>query len=134
MAVLGFSHLNVRTPDFARTLAFLRDALGMEAAPPPRLDATDKAAWIYDSNGGALLHLASAEILYSPTEILPQVAPRGSGAIHHVAFSCSDYASMRARLINAAVDFRENEPETGVRQIFVEDPTGIMFELNFQES
>jgi hypothetical protein len=41
---------------------------------------------------------------------------------------------MRARLIALDLSFRENHnPETGVRQIFVRDPTDILLELNFSE-
>jgi hypothetical protein len=39
---------------------------------------------------------------------------------------------MRARLIALDLSFRENHlPKTGVRQLFVRDPSDILFELNF---
>jgi catechol 2,3-dioxygenase-like lactoylglutathione lyase family enzyme len=134
MAVLGFNHLNVRTPDFKRTVAFLRDALGMKVSPLPERDSIEKAAWVYDESGAPMLHLASADVPYSPTEVLPAEPPRGSGAIHHVALSCTDFETMRGRLIALDLSFRENHnPETGVRQIFVRDPTDILLELNFSE-
>jgi catechol 2,3-dioxygenase-like lactoylglutathione lyase family enzyme len=134
MPVLGFNHLNVRTPDFKRTVDFLREALGMRVSPVPERDSIEKAAWIYDDSGTPVLHLASADIPYSPTEILSAEAPRGSGAIHHVAFSCADFEAMRARLTALDLEFRENHiPKTGVRQIFVRDPTDILFELNFSK-
>jgi catechol 2,3-dioxygenase-like lactoylglutathione lyase family enzyme len=133
MAVLGFNHLNIRTPDFKRTVDFLRDVLGMKVSPLPGRDSIDEAAWVYDESGVPMLHLASSEIPYSPTEILPTEPPRGSGAIHHVALSCNDFEAMRNRLTQREVSFRENHnPSTGVRQIFVRDPTDILFELNFR--
>jgi catechol 2,3-dioxygenase-like lactoylglutathione lyase family enzyme len=131
MPVLGLNHINVRTPDFRLTVEFLRDALGMAATAVPGHDRIDKAAWLHDASGMPVLHLASADTAYSASEILPAVPPRGSGAIHHVALSCANYEAMRQRLAALDLCFRENVPEPGVRQIFVEDPTGITFELNF---
>jgi len=132
MPVLGFNHINIRTPDFRHTVEFFRDALGMLVTPVPGRDSVDRAAWIYDSSHTPLVHLASADIPYSPTEVLPEDPPRGSGAIHHFALTCSDYTGMRARLIELDIDFRENyHARTGLRQIFVRDPSDITFELNF---
>jgi catechol 2,3-dioxygenase-like lactoylglutathione lyase family enzyme len=134
MPVLGFNHLNIRTPDFKRTVEFLRDALGMRVSPLPESDSIEKTAWIYDDSGAPVLHLASADLRYSPTEVLPAEPPRGSGAVHHVALSCADFEAMRARLTALDISFRENHfPKTGVRQIFVRDPTDILLELNFRE-
>lgn len=132
MSVLGVNHLNIRTPDFTRTVAFLRDALGMKVTPRPESDSIERVAWVYDASGAPLLHLASADVPYSPTEVLPAPPPRGSGAIHHVALACSDFEAMRSRLVALDIGFRESYvPETGVRQIFVRDPTDILVELNF---
>lgn len=134
MAVLGLNHINVRTPDFKRTVEFLRDALGMKVTPVPEVPSMQNVAWIYDDTGAPVLHLASAEVRYSPTEVLPAEAPRGSGAIHHIALSCADFAGMRARLSALDISFRErDDPGTAVRQLFVRDPTGILLELNFRE-
>jgi catechol 2,3-dioxygenase-like lactoylglutathione lyase family enzyme len=134
MPVLGFNHLNVRTPDFKRTVDFLREALGMRVSAVPQFESNEKAAWVYDDSGAPVLHLASAEVRYSPTEVLPAEPPRGSGAIHHVALSCSDFDGMRARLVALNFNFRESHnPKTGVRQIFVQDPTDILIELNFNK-
>jgi catechol 2,3-dioxygenase-like lactoylglutathione lyase family enzyme len=135
MTVLGLNHLNVRTPDFKRTVDFLRDALGMRVSAVPGFESIDKAAWIYDDAGVPVMHLASADVAYSPTEVLPAEPPRGSGAIHHVALTCTDFDGTRARLNALAVSFRENHiPKMGLRQIFVKDPTDILFELNFSDA
>ena len=134
MPVLGLNHVNVRTPDFSLTVAFLRDALGMAVTAVPGHDAIEKAAWLYDATGAPVLHLAAADVAYSPDEVLPADPPRGSGAIQHVALSCADFEVMRDRLTALNLSFRENIPEPGVRQIFVRDPSDITFELNFQEA
>ena len=123
MPVLGLNHLNIRTPEFKRTVEFLRDALGMNVSPVPECDSIEQAAWIHDDSGMPVLHLARAEVPYSPTEVLPDEAPRGSGAIHHLALSCADFEAMRSRLTALSLSFRENHiPKAGIRQIFVRIP------------
>src|SRR5271155_4687634 len=101
MPVLGLNHLNVRTPDFRRTVEFLRDALGMKVSPVPKHDSIEKAVWVHDDSGVPVLHLASADVPYSPTEVLPAEPPRGSGAIHHVALSCTDFEGTRGSAYRA---------------------------------
>lgn len=133
MPILGVNHLNIRTPDFISTIEFLRNALGMVVSTVPGFDTTEKAAWAYDDAGVPILHLARADVAYSPSEVLPAESPRGSGAIHHVAISCTDFEAMKARLVAFGASFREGTPEPGVRQIFVRDPTDIRIELNFRE-
>ena len=133
MPVLGLNHINVRTPDFNQTVEFLRDALGMAVTAVPGHDVIEKAAWVYDASGAPVLHLARSDVAYSSNEVLPAEPPRGSGAIHHLALSCADFEGMRDRLTALNISFRENIPEAGVRQLFVQDPTGITLELNFQE-
>jgi catechol 2,3-dioxygenase-like lactoylglutathione lyase family enzyme len=134
MPVLGLNHVNVRTPDFMRTVEFLRDALGMTVTAVPEHESNHKAAWAYDHSGVPVLHLASADVAYSPDEVLPAEPPRGSGAVHHIALTCAGFEDMRARLAALSVSFRENHmAEAGVRQLFVKDPTGILLELNFRE-
>jgi catechol 2,3-dioxygenase-like lactoylglutathione lyase family enzyme len=134
MPVLGLNHVNIRTPEFKRTVEFLRETLGMTVSPVPNAVSIEKAAWLCDHTGQPILHLASADVPYSPTERLPAVAPRGSGAIQHIALSCSDFNGTRARLAALNISFRESAiPEAGIRQIFVRDPTDIVLELSFSE-
>ncbi len=132
MPVYGFNHVNIRTPEFRRTLGFFTEALGMSVAVVPGLASAEKAAWILDEDGTALFHVASADVAYSPSEVLPDPPLRASGAIHHVALTCTDLVAMRDRLRHLGLTFRENSPDQGVRQIFVTDPSGITFELNFR--
>ena len=134
MPVLGLDHVNIRTPEYARTLDFLQSVLGLQVTAVPGRDSTDRAAWAHDANGLPIFHLARSDVAYSADEQLPEPAPRGSGAIHHLALSCSDYEGTRRRLESCAIAFRENFPAEGVKQLFVEDPSGITFELNFRET
>jgi catechol 2,3-dioxygenase-like lactoylglutathione lyase family enzyme len=133
MPIQGFNHLNIRTPEFERTISFFTEALGMSLSPVPGLISTERAAWILDTTGSALFHVARADVAYSQDEVLPNPPLRNSGAIHHVALTCTDLADMRERLQRLGIKSRENSPAPGVRQIFVIDPSGITFELNFLE-
>lgn len=134
MPVIGLNHINIRTPDYAETIAFMRSVLGMTVMPVPGRSATDRAAWVCDANGSPIIHIARADVAYNSEETLPKPAPRGSGAVHHLALSCSDYMGMKKQLELSDVHFRENSPAEGVKQLFVLDPTGITFELSFQET
>jgi catechol 2,3-dioxygenase-like lactoylglutathione lyase family enzyme len=133
MTVQGFNHLNIRTPEFGRTISFFTEALGMSLSVVPGLTSTERAAWILDANGTALFHVARADVAYSQGEVLPDPPLRNSGAIHHVALTCTDLGDMRERLRRLSIKARENSPAPGVRQLFVIDPSGITFELNFRE-
>lgn len=50
-----------------------------------------------------------------------------------MALTCTDIEAMRAKLRALNLEFRENNPEKGVRQIFVKDPSDITLELNFRD-
>jgi len=57
----------------------------------------------------------------------------GMGTFDHVAFTCADFESMRARLEKLGVKYRVADvPLTRQRQIFARDPAGNGVELNFE--
>jgi catechol 2,3-dioxygenase-like lactoylglutathione lyase family enzyme len=132
MPVEALDHVNIRTGDVARTIGFFRDALRMEVVPPPGRTATDEAAWVLDDKGSAVVHIGSLASAY-PTdsgEIHPP--PAGSGAVHHVALNCSGYDEMKRRLAELGFEMVANEmTEIGLRQLFITETNGILFELNF---
>ena len=56
----------------------------------------------------------------------------GTGAVDHVAFFATGLAEMLARLQAAGVPCRERAvPGLGLHQVFVDDPNGVVVELNF---
>lgn len=132
MAVLGIDHINIRTPDPARTIAFFRDCLSMKVGPAPGGTSTENGAWVFDANGVAIVHIANASIAYPSDDKLPFKESRGSGALHHVALSCSGFDETLRRVHAFGSQFYENHmPERKLRQIFVAEANGILFELNF---
>lgn len=134
MPVFGLEHVNIRTADLQGTLAFFRDVLSMDVRPPPGRTSVEDGAWVYDANGMAVVHVASSAIAYPSDAKLPFEPGRGSGSLHHVALKCSNFDETLARLRKLGVECFENHlPAYKLRQIFVSDPNGILFELNFAD-
>jgi catechol 2,3-dioxygenase-like lactoylglutathione lyase family enzyme len=61
------------------------------------------------------------------------VAPGAeTGAIHHVALRCANFAAVLARLDARGAEYRVNDvPSIGLKQIFTADPNNVLLELNF---
>jgi catechol 2,3-dioxygenase-like lactoylglutathione lyase family enzyme len=133
--VLALDHVNIRTRDPAATMAFFRDVLDMKLALPVGTDSADQGGWVLDEAGAAIVHVASADQVFPGDHLKPFTPQRGSGAIDHVALRCSGYDEIKARLTAMQVPFWENHVvRARLRQIFVEEPTGITLELGFPES
>jgi catechol 2,3-dioxygenase-like lactoylglutathione lyase family enzyme len=134
MAVLGLDHVNVRSTDPAGTAAFFRDVLGMRVGPPlGRSDMAGPGGWVYDSEDRAVVHIGGADSPYPQDAERPFTPAHGSGAVHHVALSCSDFEGTKAQLQARQIEFRESDlSRFGLRQLFVAEPNGILLELNFR--
>lgn len=133
MIVEALDHVNLRTPDVTGTAAFFADLLELTIQPSPGTDDPEKALWICDGAGRAIVHLARPDIAY-PWEPAEGVAPAppGTGRLHHVALRCAGYEGLRERLVARGVAFHANDiPQIGLRQLFVTDPNGVLLELNF---
>ncbi len=56
----------------------------------------------------------------------------GSAAVDHLAFLATNLPDMHRRLDEAGCVFRERTvPSLGLHQVFVEDPSGVIIELNY---
>ena len=133
MTVLALDHVNLRTADPASTLRFFREALLMKVAGPMGRPASDQGGWVYDSRDLPVVHIGSADSPYPTDAEMPFVPARGGGAVHHVALACADYDGVRERLQRLELEFRESDlSQFGLRQIFVQEPNGVLFELNFR--
>jgi catechol 2,3-dioxygenase-like lactoylglutathione lyase family enzyme len=132
MAIRNIDHVNIRTRSVAETVRFYVDCLGMKATPTPVSEDMNESAWLCDEGVRAAIHVGSAAIRYAADETAPAETAEGSGKLHHVAFECSDYAAMVARLEARKQRFDVGGiPEIKLRQLFVRDPNGILIELNF---
>jgi hypothetical protein len=84
---------------------------------------------MYDDHGRAIVHINSLDC---PRTYEREVTPGPTGALHHVALSCTGYEVMLARLQNRGLDCQLNEVAAiRLRQIFTLDPNGVLLELNF---
>jgi catechol 2,3-dioxygenase-like lactoylglutathione lyase family enzyme len=129
MHVEALDHINIVTDDLDRAEAFYRDLLSLERrdAPPPLTHAT--ARWMHDADGRAILHLNSLD---SPRHFDRDMAPRPTGALHHVALRCTGHDDTLARIEAMGLEHRCNHVAAiGLRQIFVADPDQVLLELNF---
>lgn len=130
MKVESLDHVNIITDDIDSAAHFYVAVFGLERrnAPPPL--TPQMVQWMYDASGRAIIHLN--------TQLAPKAyerhTPSGAvtGAVHHVALRCTGHAEMAARLTEHGLDHRHNHVESiGLHQIFVQDPNGVLFELNF---
>jgi catechol 2,3-dioxygenase-like lactoylglutathione lyase family enzyme len=112
-------HINIATEKLAQTRDFFVEVLGFEEGPRP--DFGVPGYWLY-AGGRAIVHLQLARG--------PVSASRES-ALNHAAFEVSDLDALAARLDKRGVAYRMNQsPGAPVRQIFLEDPNGVLLELN----
>lgn len=133
MPIVGIDHVNIRTSDPARAIAFYRDVLGLAAASPPGHDDLARGGWMLDAAGHAAIHIGHAALPYPSDGAVPWQGG-GEGSIHHVALACTDRPAFTARLRAAGIAWTENRvPQIGLTQLFVRDPDGVLLELNFDE-
>ena len=144
MAVRRLDHCNVLTPDLAATVAFYTELLEMKVGPPPSGDI-GRTAWIYDDEGTAILHVQSVDPsqpevkfgdirrrLGNLIDRLDMDRLKDTGSIEHVALQCTGYDRLKKRCEDRGTTVRTNLVQrTGVRQIFIRDPNGVILALNF---
>jgi catechol 2,3-dioxygenase-like lactoylglutathione lyase family enzyme len=136
MPINTLDHYSIRTADLAATRSFFVDVMGFEVGPRP--DFPFPGVWLYQG-GIAVVHVIGID----PTDsagLQDYLGDRsateeaGSGMIDHVAFAATDIDAVRSRISAAGMEFRERQvPAMQLRQLFVNDPSGITIELNFNE-
>src|ERR1700748_29738 len=116
-------HFNIRTRQLADTVRFYEDVMGLEKGPRPNF--AFPGAWMY-SEGKAVVHIVDI----SKTE---EAQKPGSGVVHHVAFASQCGCGMMKRLQSKGMAFDSRQvPGGDLWQIFVDDPNGVMIELNYE--
>ena len=101
----------------------LIDILGLEKGARPNF--AFPGAWMY-SEGKAVVHLVDISKTDEPQK-------PDSGVVHHVAFASTGFAGMQQRLKSKAMEFDSRQvPGGDLWQIFVDDPNGVMIELNYE--
>ena len=117
-------HLTVKTLDLAATEKFYTEVLQMKSAPRP--DLGFPGLWM-DFNGTQVHILAGKAALNAEGQFTA-----GSGALDHVALSANNFDKMKKVVAEFGCEFRENNIQhADLWQIFVKDPSDVVFELNF---
>jgi catechol 2,3-dioxygenase-like lactoylglutathione lyase family enzyme len=123
MSVGVLDHFNIRTRNLADTVHFYEDVLGLEKGPRPNF--AFPGAWMY-SEGKAVVHLVDISGTSEPQKA-------DSGVVHHVAFASRGFDDMKQRLKAKDMRFEARQVPGGeLWQIFVDDPNGVMIELNYE--
>ena len=131
--VRTLDHVNILTGDVERTTAFMTSVLGLEDGPRPPFGTPGH--WLY-RNGTAVVHVSDArnkEVTHALDASRGDAAKGGArGIVDHVAFRCSGYRATLDRLRSLGIPFHEGTvPGTGDRQVFVDGPDDVSFELIF---
>lgn len=137
--MLTLNHFSIRTADLEASRAFYADVLGLSVGPRP--DFAFPGLWMYRGDhadvANAAVHLIGidrndAQGLKRYLGDRDEAALAGSGAVDHIAFFADGLAAMRGHLRSLGVAYRERTtPSIGLHQLFVDDPNGIVIELNY---
>jgi catechol 2,3-dioxygenase-like lactoylglutathione lyase family enzyme len=123
MSVGVLDHFNIRTRDLGATVHFYQDIMGLEKGPRPNF--AFPGAWMY-SEGKAVVHIVDISKTDEPQK-------PDSGVVHHVAFVSTGFDGMKQRLSSKGMPFDARQVPGGeLWQIFVNDPNGVMIELNYE--
>ncbi len=136
---LTLNHYSIRTTDLAACDRFYCGLLGLQAGPRPPFPFP--GLWLYSGDtrvwANAVVHIIGLD-LNDPEGLKQYLGDRdtsslhGSGAVDHVAFFATGLADTLARLRESGVELRERTvPLLGLHQVFVDDPNGVVVELNF---
>lgn len=134
MPVSRLDHFSIRTARLAETERFYTEVLGLTVGPRPPFDFP--GVWLYQDNV-AVVHVigidpSDASGLKDYLGDKGMDSAPGTGTIDHVAFVGTDVAALRDRFRAAGVPFRDRlVPALNLEQVFLEDPNGVMIELNF---
>jgi catechol 2,3-dioxygenase-like lactoylglutathione lyase family enzyme len=131
---LSLDHVSIRTSDLEACGRFYADVLGLTVGPRPEFPFP--GVWLY-AGATAVVHVigsdpANAGGLDGYLGRRDGTALHGSGVVDHVAFRCTGLAQMRERLAVLGIPARERTvPGLGLHQLFLEDPDGVVIELNY---
>jgi catechol 2,3-dioxygenase-like lactoylglutathione lyase family enzyme len=111
-------HVNLRTTDLERTIAFYTEAIGLKTGWRP--DFGFQGAWLYDGARPAV-HL----------NLVGKAGRNDDVSVDHVAFAFDALDPVLANLdrLNLRYTRPRLVPGTEIRQCFTEDPNGVTVEL-----
>lgn len=121
----SLAHVNIRTANLERSVAFYRDVLGLSPGPAATRQGSADHVWMSDEHGQPCIHLQRTSFA---AEDLGEIA-----GMHHLALACSDPDGWRQKLSDLGVDFQEAEfTAARVVQFNLLDPNSVRIELLFE--
>ena len=121
----SLAHVNIRTSDLEKSVAFYRDVLGLTPGPAATRPGSADHVWMTDGQGNPCIHLQR-------TTAGAQDNGEHAG-MHHLALACSRPDEWRQKLSSLAVDFHEAEfAAARIIQFNLNDPDGVRLELLFE--
>ena len=136
---MALNHFSIRTTSLEASREFYEQVLGMTVGPRPAFPFP--GLWLYCGDhadyANAVVHLigfdgATAENSDQRTENENASTIHGTGVVDHIAFSADGLSTMLDHLRMIGVVPRERlVPGIGLYQLFLEDPNGVVIELNY---
>ena len=135
----SLNHFSIRTTDLHATQVFYEAVLGLTIGPRPPFPFP--GFWLYNGDhsttANAMVHVIGID-LNDPEGLKQYLGDRdlsslhGTGAIDHIALMATGLEKMLANLKNIGVACRERTvPSLGLHQLFLDDPCGLVIELNY---
>ena len=136
---LVLNHFSIRTTDLDATRVFYESVLGLTVGPRPAFDFP--GLWLYNGDhahaSNAMVHVIGMD-RNDPEGLKRYLGDRdvsslyGSGAVDHIALMSTGLAVMLTHLARLGVPFRQRTvPSLGLHQLFLDDPCGVVIELNY---
>ena len=136
---LSLNHYSIRTTDLDACERFYCGLLGLVVGPRPPFPFP--GLWLYTGDTGvwanAAVHIIGID-RNDPAGLKQYLGDRdeaglhGTGAVDHVAFFATGLAETLQRLRSQGIELRERTvPLLNLHQVFVDDPNGVVVELNF---
>lgn len=135
----SLNHFSIRTTDLEATRVFYETVLGLTVGPRPPFPFP--GLWLYNGDhasvANAMVHVIGID-KNDPNGLKQYLGDRdvaslhGTGAVDHIALMTTGLEAMLAHLKRLGVPCRERTvPAIGLHQLFLDDPCGLVIELNY---
>ena len=121
MEVATIDHVNVETDELERSAKFYREVIGLKEGPRPDFDRP--GFWMY-AGEKPVVHIIKTD----PNNKM--LTGSKDASISHFSLQIKDFQGSKDHLDALGIKYDLLDvPETKVRQIFLEDPEGVLIEL-----
>lgn len=135
----SLNHFSIRATDLDATRVFYETVLGLTVGPRPPFPFP--GLWLYNGDhasvANAMVHVIGID-KNDPNGLKQYLGDRdvaslhGTGAVDHIALMTTGLEAMLAHLRRLGVPCRERTvPAIGLHQLFLDDPCGLVIELNY---